>query len=67
VDFVARAERLVIEIDGDTHADRTVYDAARTRVLEARGYTVLRFANRDVMTNLDEVLNAILVALDRTP
>jgi very-short-patch-repair endonuclease len=67
VDFVSRGNRLIIEIDGDTHAGQEAYDAARTRVLEARGYMVLRFTNTDVMTNLDEVLNAILVALDRAP
>ncbi|HET7576211.1 MAG TPA: DUF559 domain-containing protein [Sphingomicrobium sp.] len=67
VDFVSRSNRLVIEVDGDTHAGQEAYDAARTKVLEARGYSVLRFTNADVMTNLDEVLNAILIALGRAP
>ena len=67
VDFVARSERLVIELDGDTHAGREGYDAARTRALEARGYRVLRFTNSDVMTNMDGVLRAILIALGRDP
>lgn len=64
-DFASRSERLVIEIDGDTHAGREAYDPARTRALEARGYRVLRFTNTDVMTNLDEVVRAILIALGR--
>jgi very-short-patch-repair endonuclease len=63
-DFASRSERLVIELDGDTHAGREAYDAARTRVLKAQGYSVLRFTNTDVMTNLDEVLKAILIALE---
>jgi very-short-patch-repair endonuclease len=66
-DFVARSERLVIELDGDTHAGREAYDAARTRVLEERGYCVLRFTNADVMGNLDGVLRTILIALGRDP
>jgi very-short-patch-repair endonuclease len=66
-DFAARAERLVIELDGDTHGGREAYDAARTRALEARGYRVLRFTNADVMTNLDGVLRAILIALGHDP
>ena len=66
-DFVARAERLVIELDGDTHGDNEAYDAARTRALQARGYRVIRFTNADVMTNLDGALRAILIALDRDP
>ena len=66
-DFAARPERLVIELDGDTHAGREAYDMVRSRSLEERGYRVLRFANADVMTNLDGVLHAILTALGRNP
>jgi very-short-patch-repair endonuclease len=63
VDFAARAKRLVIGIDGDTHAGQEAYDAARTRALEDRGYRVLRFTNTDVTTNLEEVVRAIQNAL----
>jgi very-short-patch-repair endonuclease len=62
-DFAARSRRLVVELDGDTHAGREAYDASRTKALEAMGYRVLRFTNSDVMTNLDGVLGAILIAL----
>jgi very-short-patch-repair endonuclease len=65
-DFAARAERLVIELDGDTHGDTQAYDAARTRSLEERGYRVIRFTNAELMANLDGVLQAILLAL-QTP
>ena len=63
VDFASRSRRLVIELDGDTHGGRESYDAARTRALEVRGYRVIRFANAEVMGNLDGVCQAILVAL----
>ena len=66
-DFASRSERLVIELDGDTHGEREVYDAARTRALKQRGYRVIRFTNVDVMTNLDDVLRAILITLGRDP
>ena len=66
-DFAARAERLIVELDGDSHAGREAYDAARTRALEERGFRVLRFANSDVMSNLDGVLRAILIELGRDP
>ena len=66
-DFASRSRRLVIELDGDTHAGREAYDAARTAALEQRGYRVLRFSNSDVMTNLDGVTRAILIALGRDP
>lgn len=67
VDFAARSERLVVELDGDTHAGREAYDSARTSALQARGYRVLRFTNADVMGNLDGVVRAILIELGRDP
>jgi very-short-patch-repair endonuclease len=66
-DFAARSKRLVIELDGDSHANREAYDAARTSTLAKQGYRVIRFTNSDVMTNLDGVLRAILIELGRDP
>ena len=66
-DFASRTERLVIEVDGDSHANTVAYDAARTASLEARGYRVIRFTNHEVLTNLEGVTRAILIALDRDP
>ena len=66
-DFAARAERLVIELDGDTHAWREGYDAARTATLAKEGYRVIRFTNHDVTTNPDGVVSAILIELGRDP
>ncbi len=66
-DFAARSQRLAIEIDGDTHAHSAAADIERTRSLEARGYRVLRFTNAEVMTNLEGVVRAILIALGRDP
>jgi very-short-patch-repair endonuclease len=59
VDFAANAPKLVIEIDGDSHADQEAYDAARTQVLEQQGYTVIRFTNSEVMTNMEGVLERL--------
>ena len=64
-DFAARSERLVIEVDGDSHANTEAYDAARTASLEARGWRVIRFTNREVIDNLEGVTRAILIALGR--
>ncbi len=67
VDFVARSRMMVIELDGGTHASNEEYDARRTALLEQRGYDVIRFANGDVMRNLEGVLSAIEVALAASP
>ena len=58
-DFVARSRKLVIEVDGDTHASDGAYDLRRTAWLEQLGYRVIRFSNADVMNNLDGVLGDI--------
>jgi len=66
-DFAARSHGLAIELDGDTHGGREVYDAARTAALARMGYRVMRFTNHEVMSNLDEVVKAILRELGRDP
>jgi very-short-patch-repair endonuclease len=67
-DFYCASARLVIEIDGDVHAepDQVEYDAARTEWLEERGYRVIRFPNQDVNQRLDGVLESILAACAET-
>jgi very-short-patch-repair endonuclease len=62
VDFLCVERKLIVELDGGQHSEAS--DAARTRVLEARGYRVTRFWNHDVLTNLDGVLAALAAALD---
>ena len=63
-DFASNNPKLVIEIDGDTHAVRESYDAQRTQFLEEQGYSVIRFSNADAMMNMDGVLHRIGEAVD---
>ncbi len=66
-DFAARSERLIVELDGDTHgsAHARAYDERRTATLEGQGWRVLRIPNDEIMTNPDGVARAILLALGR--
>jgi very-short-patch-repair endonuclease len=64
VDFAANDPKLVIELDGDTHAGREGYDAARTHFLESKGYRVVRYTNLEVMQNLDGVLQHLSSVID---
>ena len=61
VDFFCQDARLIIEVDGDQHAepDAVMYDYQRTGYLESRGYKVLRFSNTDVLFNTEMVLAEI--------
>ena len=65
-DFYCAEARLVIEIDGDTHAapDQAAYDSARTAWLEERGYKVIRFQAGEVDRNLQGVLRRIKEACE---
>ena len=67
VDFASHGLKLVIELDGGQHAERTELDAKRTRFLEREGYRVLRFWNSDVMQNIDGVLEVIQSFILATP
>ena len=58
-DFCCLSERLVVELDGDSHSQQEGYDQERTAWLESRGYRVVRFANRQVERQLDAVLAEI--------
>lgn len=62
-DFVCRAARLVVELDGFSHDVRVDYDIVRTKFIEAQGYRVIRFDNGDVMRNVEGVLIMIGQAL----
>jgi very-short-patch-repair endonuclease len=66
-DFAARSERLIVELDGDTHGsdEAQACDADRTAALEAQGWQIVRFTNGEVMTNPDGVARAILLALGK--
>jgi len=64
-DFAANQPKLVIELDGDSHASQVDYDATRTRFLENEGYAVIRFTNRDVMSNMEGVLHVIASEIER--
>ncbi|HUG16298.1 MAG TPA: DUF559 domain-containing protein, partial [Thermomicrobiales bacterium] len=53
-DFYFSEYRLLIELDGAIHGDpeQAVYDQHRSDQLPVYGYTVLRFQNEQVFTNI---------------
>lgn len=63
VDFYCPSARLVVEVDGDTHADLDK-DARRDAYLLQFGLTVLHVTNFEVMANMDGVLQTILMTLE---
>ncbi len=60
VDFYCHACSLVVEVDGGVHITQVEYDTDRDAHLRSRGFNVLRFSNKDVLENLQVVLQKIL-------
>ena len=59
VDFYCHEIGLAIEIDGDSHEHRFIYDTKRQGELEAYGVSFLRFSNEEVKKNMFSVLLVI--------
>ncbi len=70
VDFLWRAERLVVEVDGwESHRTRSAFegDRARDTRLRVRGFEVLRFTWRQLSDDPGEVARAVRTLLRRQP
>jgi very-short-patch-repair endonuclease len=61
VDFVTLDGKLIVEVDGVTHSEPSEIqrDKARSEVLEACGFFIIRVSNTDVYENLEGVLELI--------
>ena len=68
LDFYCVDAHLVVELDGSQHADeRMQQDRNRTAYLEEKGLKVLRFWNKDVIENIEGVLEKIYQTLGQRP
>ena len=66
VDFACLEARLIIEADGGQHAEPGDHDR-RDRLLQDRGWRILRFWNDEVLRNPDGVLQRIWETLEGDP
>jgi len=64
-DFACVEAKVVVEVDGLSHADEatSVHDQHREREIEAAGWHVIRFGNREVLEEMPRVLAAISSAV----
>jgi len=58
-DFVCFEKRLIVEADGGQHAQEVEKDEERTTWLNAQGFTVLRFWNNEILSNIEGVIDVI--------
>lgn len=61
VDFYCPKSRLIIELDGGQHYSEkgVANDRIRDNFLEDQGLTVLRFSDKEVLRNIDGVIEEI--------
>jgi very-short-patch-repair endonuclease len=65
VDFYCPERAVVIEVDGDNHAEtrQVIKDRKRDRYLEALGLRVIRYTNDDVLNNVEGVMETLVKEL----
>lgn len=61
VDFCCPRKKLIIEVDGSVHNNLEVaeHDFERQKIIEGLGFKVIRFTNKEVIENTEEVLKKI--------
>ncbi len=67
VDFFCAAHRLIVEVDGPIHDSQREHDAERQRLLEACGYSMLRFSAAQVEYALPSITLAITMCIQQAP
>lgn len=63
-DFCCVEFKLIVELDGSSHADREEYDALRDATLQNDGWRIIRIANRDLMRDEERVWLKIRATLN---
>tara|TARA_R110001592_G_scaffold20091_3_gene81942 strand:+ start:4855 stop:5235 length:381 start_codon:yes stop_codon:yes gene_type:complete len=64
VDFYCKPLNLVIEIDGDSHNNKYEADLKRQKELESYGLFFLRFDDKEVKRDLNNVLRSIEIWIE---
>jgi very-short-patch-repair endonuclease len=64
VDFFCNELMLAIEIDGESHYGKEVYDEKRQKKLESLGVRFLRFDDSEVFYDCEKVLKSIEMWID---
>jgi len=59
VDFISRKLKLIIEVDGYSHRFKHEEDKIRDKILKKLGYIVVRFSEKEVRNDLDNVIRVL--------
>ncbi len=67
LDFYCSEKRICIELDGSHHLNNKEYDKERDEYLLLNDIQVLRFWNREISDNIDEVIEKIKDVISTLP
>jgi very-short-patch-repair endonuclease len=59
LDFYCPEGKLGIELDGSIHLKQKEYDVLRQKIIEEQGIRIVRFSNKDIITDIRKVLDVI--------
>jgi very-short-patch-repair endonuclease len=62
-DFYCHSYKLVVEVDGGIHNEQKDYDEGRTAELERFGIKVIRFSNKEILTDIENIINNIKICI----
>jgi hypothetical protein len=67
IDIASEALKVGIEVDGGSHGtlERRALDAKRDQFMASIGWTMLRFSNEDVTTNLSGCVQKVLSTISK--
>ena len=67
VDFIELKHKLIIEVDGEIHSNQKERDYERDDILRSLGFNILRFTNKQINNNIENVIVEIKKSLADTP
>ncbi len=56
--------KLVVELDGESHAGKAAYDARRDAFFESQGLMVIRVSNLEAQERWDDLMNHICLTVE---
>ena len=59
VDFISRKLKLIVEVDGYSHNFKYEEDRLRDEKLKKLGYTTVRFGDKEIRNDLDNVIRVL--------
>lgn len=64
IDIANPLAKIGIEVDGSSHCSRKILDNKKTTLLNSLGWKIIRFRNKEVLDNINEVINKIRIHND---